>query len=165
MTFGAGWFFVVRDCPGIMGCSATSLASTHSILVAPPSPQILTTKNISWIVKWKLHPVEIYLGFPCGSDGKESACSAGDLSLIHGSGRCPEEANGYPLQYSCLENSMDRGTWRAIVHGVAKSWTWLSDQHTHIHKLMRKFIIKLIFYEIFQITSFHIFILICIQIG
>ena len=57
------------------------------------------------------------------SDGKESACSAGDLSLIHGSGRCPEEANGYPLQYSCLENSMDRGTWRAIVHGVAKSWT------------------------------------------
>ena len=58
--------------------------------------------------------------FPCGSDGKESACNAGDLSSIFELGRSPGEENGNPLQYSCLENSMDRGTWRAPVHGVAK---------------------------------------------
>ena len=66
-------------------------------------------------------------GLSCGSDDKESACNAGDLALISGSGRSPGRGNGNPLQYCCLENSMDRGTWRAIVHGVAKSLTWLSD--------------------------------------
>ena len=60
-----------------------------------------------------------------GSDGKVSACSAGDLGLIPGSGRSPGEGNGNPLQYSCLENSMDRGAWYATVHGVAKSRTRL----------------------------------------
>ena len=49
--------------------------------------------------------------FPCGSDGKESACNVGDPGLIPGSGRPPGGGNGYPFQYSCLENSMDRGTW------------------------------------------------------
>ena len=58
-------------------------------------------------------------GFPGDSDGKESAGNAGDLGLIPGSGRSPGEGNGNPLQYSCLENSMDSGAWRAIVHGVA----------------------------------------------
>ena len=57
-----------------------------------------------------------------GSDSKESACSTGDPGLIPGSGRSPGEGNGYPLQYSCLENSMDRGAWWAKVHGVAKNW-------------------------------------------
>ena len=60
------------------------------------------------------------------SDGKESACSAGDLGSIPGSGRYREEGNGYPLHYSCLENPMDRGAWWATVRGVAKSWTPLS---------------------------------------
>ena len=60
------------------------------------------------------------LGFPSGSDGKESACSAGDRGSTPGQGRSPGEGNGYPLQYSCLENPIDRGTW-AVVHGVAKS--------------------------------------------
>ena len=64
-----------------------------------------------------------FLGLPSGSDGKESACNAGDPGSILGSGRSPREGNGYPLQYSCLENSMDSGAWRAIGHGVAKSWT------------------------------------------
>ena len=50
-----------------------------------------------------------------------------DLGSIPGSGRSPGEENGYPLQYSCLENSMDRGAWLAIDHGVTKSWTQLSD--------------------------------------
>ena len=55
-----------------------------------------------------------------GSAGKESTSNAGDLGSIPGSGRSPREGNGYPLQYSCLENPMDRGAWRAAVHGVAK---------------------------------------------
>ena len=63
------------------------------------------------------------MSFPGGSDGKESACNAGDLSLISGLGRSPGEWNGHPLQYSCLENSIDRGAWQATVHEVAKSWT------------------------------------------
>ena len=60
------------------------------------------------------------MGFPSGSDSKESAYNAGDPGSILGSGRSPGKGNGYPLQYSCLENSMDRGAWRATVHGVAK---------------------------------------------
>ena len=59
--------------------------------------------------------------FPCSSDSKESACSAG--GLISGSGRSPGGGHGNPLQYSCLENSMDRGAWQATVHGVAWSQT------------------------------------------
>ena len=58
---------------------------------------------------------------------KESACNAGDPGSLLGLGRSPGEGNGNPLQYSCLENPMDRGTWWATVHGVAKSQTWLSD--------------------------------------
>ena len=60
-----------------------------------------------------------------GSDGKETACSAGDPGSIPGSGRSPGEGNGYPLQYSCLENPMDRGAWGATVHGVTKNRTRL----------------------------------------
>ena len=67
------------------------------------------------------------MGFPGGSESKESACNAGDLGLISGLGRSPGEGNGYTLQYSCLENSMDKGAWWAIVYGVAKSRIQLSD--------------------------------------
>ena len=66
-------------------------------------------------------------GFPGGSEGKESACSAEDLGLIPGSGRSPGEGNSNALQYSCLENPMDRGALWATVHGVTKSQTRLSD--------------------------------------
>ena len=65
--------------------------------------------------------------FHYGSVGKESACSAGDLGSIPGFGRSPGEGNSHPLKYSGLENSMDRGAWRAIVHGVLESQTRLSD--------------------------------------
>ena len=67
-----------------------------------------------------------YLGFPGGSDGKESACNMGDQGSIPGLGRSPGEGTGYPLQYSCLESSMDRGAWQATDHRVTKSWTRLS---------------------------------------
>ena len=60
-------------------------------------------------------------------DGKESACGVGNVGSIPGSGRSPEKGYGNPLQCSCLENSMDGGTWQAIVHGIAKSWTQLGD--------------------------------------
>ena len=62
------------------------------------------------------------MGFPSGSDGKESSCNVGDLGSVPGLGRSPGEGNGYPLQYSGLENPME-----CMVHGVAKSWTQLSD--------------------------------------
>ena len=61
-------------------------------------------------------------GFLGRSEGKESTCNAGDLGLIPGSDRSPGEGNTNPPQYSCLENSMDRGAWRVTVHGIANSW-------------------------------------------
>ena len=72
------------------------------------------------IVIWTRSSVVFCLGFPGGSDGKESACNAGHPVLIPGSGRSLGERNGNPLQYSCLGHLMDRGAWWAIVHGVAK---------------------------------------------
>ena len=71
--------------------------------------------------------------FPCSSDNKESACNAGDMGSIPGSGRSPGEGHGNPLQCSCLENPMDRGAWQAKVHGVARSqirWKQLTVSHT-----------------------------------
>ena len=63
----------------------------------------------------------LYTSFPCSSNSKESACDVGDTGSIPGSGRSSGEGNGNPLQYSCLENPVDRGVWWATVHGVAKS--------------------------------------------
>ena len=78
-------------------------------------------KKINVASQINLVKIDFIMGFPGGSDGKESACNAGDLGLIPGSGRTPGKGNGYPLQYSCPENSMDRGAWWATVHGVAES--------------------------------------------
>ena len=64
-------------------------------------------------------------GFPAGSDSKESACNAGDLGLIPRLGRPPGGGHGNPVQYSCLENPVDRGVWQVIVHSVAQSQTQL----------------------------------------
>ena len=77
------------------------------------------------------------MGFPGGSDGKESACSTENQGSIPGLGRSPGAGNGNPLHYSCLGNPTDRGAQWAIVHGVAKSWTRLSDfaqQQSHVVK-------------------------------
>ena len=73
------------------------------------------------------------LGFPDGSAGEESSCNSGDTrdaGSIPGLGRFPGEENGNPLQFSCLENSMDRGAWWATVHGVAKSQTDQLSTHS-----------------------------------
>ena len=71
----------------------------------------------------------VIVGFPGGSDGKESAYKAGDLGLIPGWGTSHREGHGYPLQYSCLDNSMNRGAWWATVHGVAE-WD-MTEQLKH----------------------------------
>ena len=86
-----------------------------------------------WVI-WQLY---FQLGFPCGSTGKESTCSVGDLGSISGSGRSPGEGKGYQLQYSGLENSTD-----CIVHGFTKSQTRLSNLHFHfisrnLHTVLR----------------------------
>ena len=78
----------------------------------------IATPNMNWIM-WILGP-------PRWLSGKESAYNAGDAGSIPGSGRSLGEGNGNPLQYSCLENPMDRRAWWAVVHGVAKGWAWLS---------------------------------------
>ena len=78
-----------------------------------------------FLTNWAIREVNVkYWGFPGSSAGKESTCNVGDLGSIPGLGRSPGEGNGYPLQYSGLENSMD-----CIVHGVTKHWTQLSDFH------------------------------------
>ena len=99
-------------------------------------------------------------GFPDGSVGEESACSAGDPSLIPGLGRSPGEGKGYPLQCSGLENSTD-----CVVHGVAKSWTWLSDFHftetkticNCLNQFTNSFMMKIIYYdEFYEMALFQI---------
>ena len=73
------------------------------------------------------------MGFPGGSDRREPACNAGDPCSIRGAGRSPEEGRGNPLQYSRLENPMDRGAWRATVHGVAESQTRLKRVNAYTY--------------------------------
>ena len=79
-------------------------------------------KSWTWLSAW----TELNI-FPGGSDGKESAFNAGDVGSIPRLGRSPGEGNGNPLQYSCLDNPIDRGAWQAIVHRIAKNQTCLSN--------------------------------------
>ena len=82
-----------------------------------------------------LQPSSIMFSLPCGSDDKESACHAGDPGLNPGLERSPGEGNGYPLQYSCLENPMDRGAWWAI-QSMGSQWVghdWATNTHTLSH--------------------------------
>ena len=84
-------------------------------------------------------------GLPGGSEIKASACNAGDLGSVPGSGRSSGEGNGNPLQYYCLENPMDRGTWQATVHGMAKSQTRLSDftfTFTFFHRVIKEHLVR-----------------------
>ena len=91
-----------------------------------------TFENLQQELYWLLS----YILFPSGSDAEKSACNAGDPGLNPRSGRSHGEANGNLLQYSCLENSMDRGARQATVHRVTKSRTWLSNSHFHFHLLI-----------------------------
>ena len=105
--------------------------------VGPPSAMLCQPEGGAMYLKWNLSsfPPQMvflglcgpgfsltpsFLGFPYSSVGKSSACNAGDLDLIPGLGRSPGEGNGNPLQYSCLENRMNRGAWQATAHRVAR---------------------------------------------
>ena len=89
----------------------------------------VNTKECEYSIVWYEYIESTCSG---GSDGKDSACNVGDLGSIPGLGRSLEEGNGNSLQYSCLENSMDKGAWEATVQGVSKRQTQLSNQHTHM---------------------------------
>ena len=89
----------------------------------PQSMRHLSYSGYNVYFHIRIYTVLSSMGFPGGSDGKESACNVGDPGLILGLGRCPRKGNGNPLQYFCLENPIDIEAWWATVHGVAKSWT------------------------------------------
>ena len=101
-------------------------------LTQESNPGLLHSRKILYHLSYREVPIFFYYtGFPGGSDSIESSCNAGDPGSILGSERSPGEGNGNPLQYSCLENSMDRGAWWAPVHGLTKSRTQLKQLNTH----------------------------------
>ena len=126
-------------------CSKTSFywlcsPTPHHIMLCPHHSVSSSIIYFSWVnlavptvrllpqnTSFLCNTVMLYLGFSKGSDSKGPACNAGDMGSIPGSGRSPGEGNGYPLQYSCPENSIDRGAWTATVHEVIKCRTWLSN--------------------------------------
>ena len=101
----------------------------HHPTVPTPSPPLL---NISSHLTFSLANT-VSLGYRGGSDGKESACSVGDWGSILGSGRSPGEGPGNPLHCSRLEHPMDRGAWRATVHGVTKSRQTFLSSHLEFY--------------------------------
>ena len=108
--------------------------TTIAQLVKNPPAMQERSRFHSWVRKMPCRrdrlPTPVFLGFPGGSVGKESACNAGDLGLIPGLGRSPRVGNGNPLQYSCLGNFICRRAWQATVHGVTKSRI-LTHTHTY----------------------------------
>ena len=100
-------------------CLIDSKDSMSCILLIPLPSLMFLISN--------LFDIPLSVCSPGGSDRKEFACNAGGPGSIPESGRSPAEGNGYPLHYSCLENSMDRGTWQATVHGASERWTRVSD--------------------------------------
>ena len=96
-------------------------SSCHTSIPAQPHSNHVTLSKLFNLLLSQL----LYLGsgLPRWPSDKESTCNAGDVGLIPGSGRSPGVGNSNLLQYSCLGNAMDRGAWRATLHGVAKSWT------------------------------------------
>ena len=105
-----------------MAETLSSPPETTTTLLISSTP----TRNV-FVFKKDLIGYLILLGFPVGSEVKASASNVGDLGLIPGSGGSPGEGNGNPLQYSCLENSIDKEAWQATVHGVANSQIRLSN--------------------------------------
>ena len=118
---------------------ASILWRTAFLMVQLSHPYVTTGKTMALTI-WTLvgtvmslifNMLHRFIGFPGGSDGEESTCSAGDLGSIPGLGRSPGGGHGNPLQQSCLENPKDRGAWWATVHGIAKSQTRLSNEAQH----------------------------------
>ena len=99
------------------------MRSVESIMNVVGGPWRVLDRELGWSDRYNKNS----LCLPGGSDDKESSCNSGDLGFIPGLGRSPGENNHDPLQCSCLENSMEGGSWQAIVRGVTKRWTWLSN--------------------------------------
>ena len=130
---------LVKNLPAIRETRVRSLGwedrlekgtATHSSILGwriPRGHKFLDMQFFALISSLIVLCLENTMGFPGGSVGKESAYNAGEADSIPGSQRSPGKGNGNPLQYSCLENPMDRGTWWATVHEVTNSWTWLSN--------------------------------------
>ena len=121
-------------------------------------------RHFCWSIFWVKNygPALTYMGFPGGSAEKESTFSAadlGDVGLIAGLGRSSREGNGNPLQYSCLENSMDRGAWYTIVYGVAESGTteWLSIQRALSIGNLCPLLVRFIYIQIYIIQLEYIY--------
>ena len=130
------WQFIYRIIP-VFNCQSSSYLNCHQYL-----SQLIILLRIFfiWLLEHRTLGSSYFpncflshssLVFSGGSDSKESACNAGDLGLSPGLGKSPGEGNGFPLQYSGLESSMDRGAWQATVHGVTKNRTWFSNFHFH----------------------------------
>ena len=150
MNTGVGCYALLQWIFPTQGSSQHLLHILHrqagSLPLVPKCPQMslissLWAKSICFRDK-----ISVSWGFHSNSDGKESTWNAGDLGLIPGLRRSPGEGHGNPLQYSCLENPMDRGAWQATVHRVAQSRTRLNQlrarahththTHTHTHQLL-----------------------------
>ena len=137
------WEWVAR--PSSMASSRPQGSNQHLLCLLHWQASALplaATKQKNWKKKKGVFLTRAKEGFPVGSEGKESACSAGgttDLGSIPGFGRSPREVNGYPLQYSCLENSMDRGAWFMRSPRVGHKW---ATEHAWMHPWCLQFILK-----------------------
>ena len=124
-----GPFLSPRVCSNSMSIESM-MPSNHLILYCP----LLLLPSVFPTIRVFSCELALYISFKISpSNSKESACNAGDQGSIPGLGRSPGEGNGNSLQYSCLENPMDKGAWQATVHRVTKSQTPLSNQHFHFH--------------------------------
>ena len=122
---GSSWCKDQTQVSWIAGRFFTIWATRKSLLI-PSCLQILAYLVWRAVNTWSI-ACEAYAKRYGGTDSEESSCNIGRMVLTPGSGRSPGEGNVKPLQYSCLEKSMGREAWQAIIHGVINSWTWLSD--------------------------------------
>ena len=131
LSFLSSWGYLLEDCNNdILENDLGNVNKTHSKISLPRCRE-QTCGRREWD-KWRKQHWHIYtvMGFLDGSVVNNLSSNVGDSGSpdsILGLGRSPGEGNGNPLQYSCLENSMDRTGWQATVHGIAKSWTWLHN--------------------------------------
>ena len=127
----------------LISCSPRDSQKFFPVLLFKSTSSVLKLIYCSTLISihdyWKAISLARW-GIPYGLDSKETAYNMGDPGLIPGLGSSPGEGNGNSLQYSCLENAMDRGAWGAKVHGVAKSWMWLSNWHLAIWTFVGKVI-------------------------
>ena len=120
-SLGNGGASLIPEMIALLSCNTVDIIYTAPAESWDPCQVFLVGKSLFYSKHVLSTSYINTLGFPHSPVGKESACHAGDLGLIPGSGWSPGKGNGNPLQYSCLENPMDRGAWQATIHGVARA--------------------------------------------